>query len=156
MFIIFALTALGALCWLLFHLAALALPLIAGISVAMLAYEAGAGLPGAGIVGFLVGVVTLSAGQFLFATMRSPTLRFLTAVLFAAPAAVIGFSVVHRVMVAGDSTEVWAVILGVIGATVTGCVAIAKVSALAPISPGGASLPGSEASRATPGTPSRR
>ena len=51
MFIIFALTALGALCWLLFHLAALALPLVAGISAAMLAYQSGAGLFGAGIVG---------------------------------------------------------------------------------------------------------
>lgn len=156
MFIIFALTALGALCWLLFHLAALALPLVAGISAAMLAYEAGAGLLGAGVVGFVVGVVTLSAGQFLFATMRSPTLRFLTVMLFAAPAAVVGFSVVHRIMVAGDSTEVWAVLLGVIGATVTGGVAIAKVSALAPNSPGLASLPGSEPSGATVGAPSRR
>lgn len=156
MFIIFALTAMGALCWLLFHLAALALPLVAGISAAMFAYESGAGLLGAGVVGFLVGVVTLSMGQFLFATMRSPALRFLTAMLFAAPAAMVGFSVVHRIMVAGDSTEVWAVILGVIGATVTGGVAIAKVSALAPNSLGGASLPGSEASSATMGAPSRR
>lgn len=156
MFIIFALIALGALCWLLFHLAALALPLVAGISAAMLAYESGAGLLGAGAVGFLAGVVTLSAGQFLFATMRSPMLRFLTAMLFAAPAAVVGFSVVHRIMVAGDSTEVWAVILGVIGASVTGGVAIAKVSALAPNSPGVAALPGSEALGATAGAPSRR
>ena len=151
MFIIFALTALGALCWLLFHLATLALPLVAGISAAMLAYESGAGLLGAGVVGFLVGVATLSVGQFLFATMRSPTLRVLTAMLFATPAAVVGFSVVHRIMVAGDSNEVWAVILGVIGAAVTGGVAIAKVSALAPNSPSGASLPGS-----TVGAPSRQ
>ncbi|WP_066779598.1 hypothetical protein [Sphingomonas sp. CCH5-D11] len=140
MFIIFALTALAGLCWLLFHLAALALPLVAGISAAMLAYESGAGLLGAGIVGFLVGVVTLSIGQVLFSQARSPVLRALTAAMFAAPAAVAGFSVAHRIMIAGDASDPWAVTFGIVGAVVTGGVAIAKVSALASDDTGGASL----------------
>lgn len=141
MFIIFALTALTALCWLLFHLATLALPLAVGISAAMLAHETGAGLIGAGVVGFIAGVITLSAGQLLFSWMRSPALRVLTAALFAAPAAVVGYSVVHRIMVAGDATATWAIVLGMIGAAVTGGVAVAKVSALTPDGPGGASVP---------------
>lgn len=141
MFIIFAVTALAALCWLLFHLAALALPVVAGISAAMLAYESGAGLLGAGIVGFLVSVVILSVGQVMFSHARSPVLRAITAALFAAPAAVVGFSVAHRIMLAGDAADPWAVVFGVIGAAVTGGVAIAKVSALVPDGPGGAPLP---------------
>ena len=141
MFIIFALTALAALCWLLFHLATLALPLAVGISAAMLAHQSGAGMLGAGLVGFLVGVVTLSAGQFLFASMRSPALRAVIVALFAAPAAVVGYSVVHRIVSAGDATDAWSIAFGVVGALITGGVAVAKVSALTPDDPGKAPLP---------------
>ncbi len=143
MFIIFALAALAALCWLLFHLATLTLPLAVGIAAAMLAHESGAGLLGAGLVGFLVGVVTLSAGQFLFASMRSPVLKTIIAALFAAPAAVVGYSVVHRIMSAGDATDAWSIVFGVVGALITGAVAVAKVSALTPDDPSRAPLPAS-------------
>ena len=155
MFIIFAVTALAALCWLLFHLATLALPLAVGISAATLAYSSGAGLTGAGVVGFLVGVITLAAGQILVSSTRSPALRAATAAGFAAPAALVGYSVVHRIMVASDATPIWAIVLGVLGAAVTGGAAIAKVSALGSGHPGGASLPAST-SRATIGAPSGR
>ena len=155
MFIIFAMTALAALCWLLFHLATLALPLAVGISAAMFAYSSGAGLTGAGVVGFMVGVITLAAGRFLVSSTRSTALKAATAAVFAAPAAIVGYSVVHRIMVAGDATPTWAILLGVLGAAVTGGAAIAKVSALGPGHPGGASLPAST-SRAAIGAPSGR
>lgn len=141
MLIIFALTALATLGWLLFHLATLALPLAAGIFAAMLAYQSGAGLLGAGTVGFIASVVTLSAGQFLFAATRSPMLRATTAIVFAAPAAVVGFNIAHGIMVAGEASAAWAVVFGVIGGAVTGGVALAKLSALAPDGCNWASLP---------------
>ena len=143
MFIIFALTALAALCWMLFHLATLALPLAVGIAAAVLAHDTGAGFIGAGVVGFLAGVVTLSVGQVLFSASRSPALRALTAALFAAPAALVGYSVVHRIVLAGDAAPIWAIILGSVGAAITGVVAIVKVSALTPDGPGRASPPAS-------------
>ena len=155
MFIIFAVTALSALCWLLFHLATLALPLAVGISAAMLAYSSGAGLTGAGVVGFMVGVVTLAAGQFLVSATSSPALRVATAAVFAAPAAIVGYSVVHRIMVASDATPTWAIVFGVLGAAITGGAAIAKVSVLAPGGLGGASLPAST-SRAAISAPNGR
>lgn len=155
MFIIFAVTALAVLCWLLFHLATLAFPLAIGISAATLAYSSGAGLTGAGVVGFMVGVITLAAGRFLVSSTRSTALKAATAAVFAAPAAIVGYSVVHRIMVAGDATPTWAILLGVLGAAVTGGAAIAKVSALGPGHPGGASLPAST-SRAAIGAPSGR
>ena len=155
MFIIFAVTALAVLCWLLFHLATLALPLAIGISAAMLAHSSGAGLTGAGVIGFMVGVFTLAAGRFLVSSTRSTALRAATAAVFAAPAAIVGYRIVHRIMVAGDATPTWAIVLGVLGAAVTGGAAIAKVSALGPGHPGGASLPAST-SRAAIGAPSGR
>ena len=155
MFIIFAVTALAVLCWLLFHLATLALPLAVGISAATLAYSSGAGLTGAGVVGFMVGVVTLAAGQFLVSATRSPALRAATATVFAAPATIVGYSVVHRIMVACNATPTWAIILSVLGAAVTGGAAIVRVSVPAPGGSGGASLPGS-ASRAAIGASSGR
>lgn len=156
MLIIFALTALATLCWLLFHLATLALPLVAGICAANLAYHSGAGLLGAGAVGFITGVVTLSAGQLLFAVTRSPMLRAATAVLFAAPAAVVGFSIAHGIMVAGEASAAWAVVFGVIGGAVTGGIALARLSAHAPNAPSGASLPAENLPRSAMGAATGR
>ena len=156
MLIIFALTALATLCWLLFHLATLALPVVAGIFAAMLAYQSGAGLLGAGAVGFITGVVTLSAGQFVFAATRSPMLRAITSLVFAAPAAVVGFSIAHGIMVAGNASAAWAVALGVVGAAVTGGVALAKLSALAPDGADQASPSAEKSPRSTMGVATGR
>ena len=54
------------------------------------AYHSGAGL-GAPVVGFAAGAVTLVAGQAALAAIKSPVLRVVIAILFAAPAAVAGY-----------------------------------------------------------------
>lgn len=154
MLIIFALTALATLCCLLFHLATLALPLIAGIAAAAFAHQSGAGLLGAGAVGLIAGATTLATGQFLFATTRATAARATIVLLFAAPAAIAGFSVVHGILVAGGANAVWATALSVAGGSVSAVVAVARLSDLDPRDPGGPSRTASRAEAAV-GAPSR-
>jgi hypothetical protein len=53
----------------------------------MFVYDSGAGPVGIIAAGALTGILTLIAGQVIFATVRSPLIRMSIAVLFAAPAA---------------------------------------------------------------------
>lgn len=131
-----SIAGLGFICWLLFNLAVYALPFFAGVSAGMAAYETGAGPVGAIVVGLVAGAVTLVIGQILFATVRSPALRAIIAILFAAPAALAGYHAVHGVTAIGDTAEIWRQVFGVIAATMIGFVAWSRVSAFYPGSSG--------------------
>lgn len=103
-----------------------------GVSAGMAAYETGAGPIGAIVVGLVAGTVTLVVGQVLFATIRSPALRAIIAILFAAPAALAGYHAVHGVAGIGDTAEIWRQVFGVIAAAIIGFVAWSRVSAFYP------------------------
>ncbi|HEV7228057.1 hypothetical protein [Brevundimonas sp.] len=127
---------IGMLLWLLFTLAVFALPFYAGLWAAMWAYSHEAGLIGAAVVGVVVAGLTFGVGQVLFATIRSPWLRALVAAIYAAPAAIAGYSAVYGVSGIGGTGEAWRVAFAAIGAIVVAAVARARVSALYPGDPG--------------------
>ncbi len=127
-----SIAVIGALLWLLFSLAVFALPFYAGLSAAIWAYAQGAGLVGAAVVGIAVAALTFGIGQVLFATLRSPWLRAPVAAIYAAPAAVAGYSAVYGVSGIGGTGEAWRIAFSVIGAIVVAAVAWARVSALYP------------------------
>jgi hypothetical protein len=89
--IILSFVGVPYLCWLLFALAAYALPFFTGASVGLAAYHNGAGPIAAIIVGAMAGSLTLIAGQIAFTKLRSPLVRVAIALLFAVPAAVAGY-----------------------------------------------------------------
>ena len=91
--IIFNLIGLGFFCWLLFALAAHALPVFVAVTIGLAAFHNGAGPAGGIVVALVCGVVTLLIGQIAFATARSPLIRAAIATLFAAPAVVAGYHV---------------------------------------------------------------
>ena len=62
-------------CWLLFTLAVYATPFFAGVTAALAAFNYGAGVIGALIVGLVASVVTLVASQAAFAVVKSPNHR---------------------------------------------------------------------------------
>ncbi|OYY72102.1 hypothetical protein [Sphingomonas sp. 28-63-12] len=107
-------------CWLLFTLATLALPTFAAISVGLWAHAHGAGVIGALAGGLVAGVLTLLAGQLLFALFRSPLWRLAIALLFALPAAIAGYHAVHGITGMGVESEAWRQALGVVGALFVG------------------------------------
>jgi hypothetical protein len=75
-------------CWLLYTLAAYALPFFAGLSAGLAAFHSGSGVIGSIIVGVLAGGATLAIGQIVFAM---PLLRAVIGLLYAVPAAIAGY-----------------------------------------------------------------
>lgn len=120
--------ALGAMCWLLFNLAAFALPLFAGVSVGLLATHAGAGPLGGVLVGLLVGAATLVAGQLVFTLAPSTPVKLAVAALFAAPAAVAGYHATFGLAAMAIPTEGWRQAFAIIGGLVIGLTALARLS----------------------------
>ena len=131
-----SIAGLGFFCWLLFTFAIYALPFFAGLTAGLFAYETGAGPFGAAAVALTTGVISLVAGQFLFAVVRSPVLRTLIAAAFAAPAAIAGYDIVHGLSGIGGTAETWRQIFGAVGALVIGGIAWARMGALHPGGPG--------------------
>ena len=76
---------IGLFCWLIFALAVYALPFFVALSIGMTAFQSGAGVVGALLVGTAGGALTLVLGQIAFAVTRSLTLRAAIATVFAVP-----------------------------------------------------------------------
>jgi hypothetical protein len=56
------------------------------------AYRFGGSLIGAILIATIAGALTLRVGQYAFAIVRTPTLRLSIRILFAIPAAVVGYN----------------------------------------------------------------
>ena len=129
--LILSVFGVGYLCWLLFTLAVYALPLFAGMMAGLAAYHSGAGL-GALVVGFATGAVTLVAGQAAFAAVKkSPVLRVVIAILFAAPAAIAGYHAMLALAHIGVPSASWREVFAIVGAIVVGGTAFVRLAARA-------------------------
>ncbi len=84
--IVLSVVGIGFFCWLLFTLAVYALPFFAGMTAGLAVFHSGSGIIGALVVGVLAGGATLSIGQIVFATVRTPLLRAVSGLLYAVPA----------------------------------------------------------------------
>jgi hypothetical protein len=129
--LIFAAAAVGFACWLLYTLATLALPMFAAVSVGMWAHDTGAGPLGSIIAGLAIGVLTLAFGQLSFALLRWPLARLAIGLVFAVPAAVVGYHAVHGIVGTagiGVETESWRQALGAAGALFIGGAAWMRVA----------------------------
>jgi len=106
---------IAGLCVLAYTLAVYALPFMLGITAAQFAYHTGAGFIGAGLVGFVAAVAAFGVLALLFDTLRSPILRLIVALVFAAPAAVAGYALVHGITKESVPSEIWRQIFCIIG-----------------------------------------
>ncbi len=122
------------LCILAYRLATFALPLMVALAAARFAYSTGAGFIGAGVVGPVAAAASFAILAFLFATARAPILRMTIAMIFAAPATVAGYALVHGVAAEILPSPIWRQIFSVIGAIAVGISALARLAA--PLSPG--------------------
>ena len=114
---------LGFLCWLAFTLAVYALPFLAGTAAGIFAYHTGAGAVGGAAVGLIAGAITLVAGEFAFANIRSTIIRSIIAATFALPAAVAGYHLVLGLSALGTPSETWRQLFAITGAVVVGSTA---------------------------------
>lgn len=122
-------TLLAGLCVLAYTLAVYALPFMLGVEVARWAYAFGSGLIGAGLVGLVTGAAVYGLLVGLFMVVRTPILRLAVALIFAAPAAVAGFTLVHGITRDAVPYEIWRVIFCLIGGGVTGLSALMRLAA---------------------------
>lgn len=123
---------IAGLCVLAYTLAVHALPFMLAVEAARFAYATGSGLIGAGLVGFLAGAAAYGLLVFAFASLRSPVLRLIVALVFAAPAAIAGYALVHGVTREAVPSEVWRQIFCVIGGGFVGMSALLRLAAPTP------------------------
>lgn len=129
--ILVSIAAIGGLCWLLFTLAVFALPFFVSISAGSWAYQAGAGWPGAIVVGLAAAALTLGLGQFLLAFIRPLWIRLAIALAFVAPAALAGYHATHGIVKHAMPSDTWQIIFSVIGAVAVGITAFVRIAGMA-------------------------
>lgn len=118
---------IGMMCVLAYTLAIYALPFMLALAVARFAYGTGAGWLGAGIVGLVAGAASFGVLTFLFAVLRAPVLRIALALIFAAPAAVAGYALVHGVTAEAVPSPVWRQIFCLAGGAGVGVAAMIRL-----------------------------
>lgn len=125
MFMSVALVAL--LCVLAYNLAVYALPFFVGLAAAQFAYQTGSGLIGAGLVGLFSAGVAFGILAGLFETIRSPVIRLIVALIFAAPAAVAGYALVYGVTKEAVPSDIWRQVFCIAGGGFVGVSALARL-----------------------------
>lgn len=124
-----ALALVAGLCVVAYTLAVYALPFMLGVEAARLAYVSGSGFIGAVLVGLVAAATAYSLLVILFIVVRPPILRLAVALVFAAPAAVAGYALVHGITSEAVPSEVWRIIFCVIGGGSTGLSALMRLVA---------------------------
>lgn len=119
----------GLLCVLAYTLAIYALPFMLGLTAAQFAYQTGSGLIGAGLVGLFAAGVAFGVLAVLFDTIRTPIIRLIVALIFAAPAAVAGYALVHGITKEAVPSEIWRQIFCIVGGGFVGVAAWARLAA---------------------------
>tara|TARA_R110002051_G_scaffold2924_11_gene15444 strand:+ start:18174 stop:18590 length:417 start_codon:yes stop_codon:yes gene_type:complete len=119
---------IAGLCVLAYTLAVYALPFMLGVEAARFAYATGSGLIGAGLVGLVAGAAAYGLLVFVFASLRSPILRLIVALIFATPAAMAGYALVYGVTREAVSSEVWRQIFCIIGGGFVGVSALLRLA----------------------------
>ncbi|GHC10048.1 hypothetical protein GCM10007291_03070 [Gemmobacter nanjingensis] len=127
MFMSVALVAL--VCVLAYTLAIYALPFFVGLAAAQFAYQTGSGLVGAGLVGLFSAGAAFGILAVLFETIRSPVIRLIVALVFAAPAAVAGYALVYGITKEAVPSEIWRQIFCIVGGGFVGLSALARLAA---------------------------
>lgn len=119
---------IAMLCVAAYTLAVYALPFMLGLTAAQFAYHTGAGFIGAGLVGLVAAVTAFGILALLLDTLRPPILRLIVALVFAAPAVVAGYALVHGVTKASVPSEIWRQVFCIIGGGFVGISALMRLA----------------------------
>jgi hypothetical protein len=130
--IVLSVVGLAYLCWLLFVLAAYALPFFAGLTAGLAAYHSGSGPIGAIVVGAIAGAITLLLGQIAFTTFRSPLISAALALLFAVPAAAAGYHAALGLAHIAIPADGWRDAIAVVGAIIVAATAWVRMALFVP------------------------
>lgn len=120
------------LIWLLFRLAAYALPVYSAIGAGLFVHTHGYGTTAMLLAGFATGLIVLLAGQAVFASVKSSLLRFFVVLLFAVPAGFAGYQAMTGLLGLLIDVGVWANWLAVVGGLATASAAWRGLAGAAP------------------------
>lgn len=123
---------IAILCVVAYTLAIYALPFMLGITAAQFAYQTGSGFIGAGFVGLIAAGVAFGVLALLFDALRSPILRLIVALIFAVPATVAGYALIHGVTEESVPSEIWRQIFCIIGGGFVGVSSLVRLVGEAP------------------------
>jgi hypothetical protein len=126
------LVGIGFLCWLLYGAAIYTLPFLVGAFVGLHAEQAGAGALGGVVLGIGAGVLVLIVGRAVFARARGQLLRAAIALVFAAPAALAGYSLTSTLFDLASASEGWRQAFAIVGAMTIGAIAWQRFAATLP------------------------
>ena len=120
---------IAGLCVLAYTLAIYPLPFMFGLTAAQFAYQTGSGLIGAGLVGLVAAGAAFGILALLFDSLRSPILRLIVALVFAAPAAVARYALVHGITKESVPSEIWRQTFCIVGGGFVGISALMRLAA---------------------------
>ena len=126
------LVGIGFVCWLLYGAAFHTLPFLVGAFVGLRAEQAGAGPVGGIMLGIGAGALVLVIGRAAFAQARGPALRVAIALVFAAPAALAGYSATSMLFGLASTSEGWHQAFAIIAAMAIGIIARQRLAATLP------------------------
>ncbi|MBV8793597.1 MAG: hypothetical protein JO136_01550, partial [Hyphomicrobiales bacterium] len=117
------LIGIGFFCWLLYGAAIHTLPFLVGAFIGLHAEQAGAGAIGGIMLGVVAGVLVLIVGRAVFAQARGPFQRAAIALVFAAPAALAGYSLTSTLFGLASTSADWRHAFAILGAMAVGAAA---------------------------------
>lgn len=137
--IVLAVLLIAMMAILVYRLAIYALPAMLALTVAWLADATGAGWVGAGIAGFIAGMLSFCILAVLFATARTPILRATIAAIFITPAVAAGYVLTYGLTEGAIPSAIWRQTLCLAVGALIGASAFARLASAA--ASGGASVP---------------
>jgi hypothetical protein len=120
--------AFGFLCWALVEVTVHALPAIVALAIGFLVHQIGVGVIGTIVIALVAGAMTRITGQNAIRRSRSPVVRTTVALLFTAPAAIIGYGMALWLAQLGTPSAVWQQVFALSGAVVAGAAALVRAS----------------------------
>lgn len=128
--ILLAIALTIAACVIAYNLAVYALPVIAGISAAQLAWGTGAGVLMSGVAAIAAAVLSVAFVILVLGFAKNPALRLAALAFFALPATIAGYALVYGITKNAVDSGLVVNLLGGVAGLIIGVSAIAHLNAL--------------------------
>lgn len=117
-----------AFAWMLRTATVYALPFVAGWGAATFAFNSGAGMEGAGIVGIAAAMGTFASLRFILAKMPDGPMRTAIALLLILPSLILGYNIGLDVLEGLVPSSAWRQAISIAYALVAGWLAFARLT----------------------------
>lgn len=128
--ILLAIALTIAACVIAYNLAVYALPVMAGISAAQLAWGAGAGFMISGLAAIAAALLSVAFVILVLGFAKNPVLRLIALALFAVPATIAGYALVYGITKNAVDSGLALNLLGGVAGLIIGVSAIVNLNAL--------------------------